>query len=135
VKRIVCDTNVIVSAVHFDGKPMDVLQKAIDGEIRLFYSQAILNETQRILRDKFGYRPARLTEITDILKTYGVEVTPQERLAAVPSDPDDNAIVEAAVAGNCEAIVTGDKDLLRLRSFRGIRMMSAGEFLQQERQR
>jgi putative PIN family toxin of toxin-antitoxin system len=98
VKRVVCDTNVIVSAVHFGGKPMDVLQKAIDGETKLFYSQAILNETQRVLRDKFGYRPARLTEITDILKTYGVEVTPQERLAAVPSDPDDNAIVEAAVA-------------------------------------
>jgi predicted nucleic acid-binding protein len=55
VKRVVCDTNLIVSAVHFGGKPMEVLQKAIDGEIKLFYSQAILNETQRILKDKFGY--------------------------------------------------------------------------------
>jgi predicted nucleic acid-binding protein len=86
VQRIVCDSNVIISAFPIGGKPMAVLQQAIDGEIKLFYSQPIFDETRRILCDKFGYSLARLDEINNILEVCGVKVTPVERLNVVPSD-------------------------------------------------
>ena len=56
-------------------------------------------------------------------------VTPIETIDAVPSDPDDNRILECAVAANSEVIVTGDLDLLRLGSFRGITIERAADFL------
>jgi putative PIN family toxin of toxin-antitoxin system len=130
VKRVVFDSNVIISAFQFGGKPMEVLQMAVDGEIKLFYSQPILEETRRILRDKFGYTAARLDEVTGIIETYGMRVTPTQKLDVVPSDPDDNRIVEAAVAGKCEAVVTGDKDLLRLNEYAGIKMVRVRDFIE-----
>jgi predicted nucleic acid-binding protein len=52
---------------------------------------------------------------------------------SISKAPFDDRIIEAAVAGKCQAIVTGDKDLLRLRNFRGITILTAQELLQQER--
>jgi uncharacterized protein len=56
-------------------------------------------------------------------------VVPGERLNVVARDVDDNRIVETAVAGKSEAIVTGDKDLLSLKEYAGIKMVKVGEFL------
>jgi uncharacterized protein len=128
--RVVCDTNVLVSAFHFGGKPMAVLQQAIDGDIELFFSQPILDEIGRILRDKFGYTPVRLDEFKSILQASGSMVMPTQTLDVVPSDPDENRIVECAVAAKAEAIITGDKDLLRLREFQSIKMVRVRDFLE-----
>jgi predicted nucleic acid-binding protein len=57
-------------------------------------------------------------------------VTPGEFLDAVPADPTDNRILECAVAAGSEVIVSGDKHLLGLGNFRGIEIVSVGEFLQ-----
>jgi putative PIN family toxin of toxin-antitoxin system len=130
VKRIVFDTNLIVSAFQFGGKPMEVLQMAVDGEIILVFSKPILDETLRILRDKFGYSATRLNEVTGIIETCGIRITPTQKLDVVPSDSDDNKIIECAVAGVCEAVITGDKDLLRLGTYEGIKILRVGEFLQ-----
>ena len=62
--------------------------------------------------------------------TFAKLVTPGESLDAVPADPTDNRILECAVAAGSEVIVSGDKHLLGLGSFRGIEIVSVGEFLQ-----
>jgi uncharacterized protein len=129
VKRVVCDTNVLVSAFQFGGKPMDVLRLALDGDIKLIYSQPILDETRRILRDKFGYSAAHLDEAIGIIESCGTRVAPTQKLDVVTSDPEDNSIVEAAVAGQCEAIISGDKDLLRMGSYNEIKMVRVRDFL------
>jgi predicted nucleic acid-binding protein len=59
-------------------------------------------------------------------------VSPTERFQVVASDPDDDRTIEAAVAGQCQAIVTDDQHLLRLRNFRGIKTVTARGLLQQE---
>jgi uncharacterized protein len=51
-------------------------------------------------------------------------------LDVVPGDPDDSQIVEAAIAGGCETIVTGDKDLLRMGEFGGIKMVRVRDYLE-----
>ena len=60
-----------------------------------------------------------------------VRVVPKLRLDVVKDDPDDNRIVECAVHSRSEAIITNDKDLLRMKSYHGIRMMKINEFLRQ----
>ena len=59
-------------------------------------------------------------------------VHPTVRLDVVPDDPDDNHIVETAVAAGADAIITGDKDLLRLENYQGIRMVRVSDFLHTE---
>jgi putative PIN family toxin of toxin-antitoxin system len=93
----------------------------------------MIAEVLRVLRDKFAWPQARPAQAEGTMRKLGEVVTPTEQLEVVASDPDDDRIIEAAVAGKCQAIVTGDKDLLRLRNFRGITILTAQELLQQER--
>lgn len=106
---------------------MDLMQMAVNGEIELIFSQPILDETRCILRDKFGYSASRLDEVTSIIESCGIKVTPTQKLNVVASDPEDNKIIEAA---GCEAVISGDKDLLRLGSYEGIKMLRVWEVLQ-----
>ena len=59
-------------------------------------------------------------------------VTPTESLNVVTEDPDDDRILECAVASGSDVIVTGDNDLLRLRAYQSIRIMKTADFLQSE---
>ena len=59
-----------------------------------------------------------------------MRVVSTERLNVVPDDEDDNRVLECAVAGECECVVTGDGDLLRMGSYEGIRILRVGEFLE-----
>ena len=76
MKRVVADTNVLVSAVQFGGKPKQLLDLAVDGEVDLAISEAILEETLRVLRDKFHHTPEQLTETDKQLRVIGRIVTP-----------------------------------------------------------
>lgn len=129
MRRVVADTNVLVSAIQFGGKPKQFLDLAADGHIDLATSEAILEETLRVLRDKFLYTPDKLTETHKQLRVIARTVTPTENIHAVDADPSDNRILECAVAADTECIVSGDRHLLALGSFRGIPIQRVGEFL------
>ena len=129
MKRVVADTNVLVSAIQFGGKPKHLLDLAVDGHVDLAVSEAILEETLRILRDKFNRTPGELRETGQQLRVVGRIVTPTERIAVIDADPSDDRILECAVAADAEVIVSGDKHLLALGSFRGMPIQRVGEFL------
>jgi uncharacterized protein len=78
VRRVVADTNVLVSAIQFGGKPKQLLDLASDGHIDLAISDAILEETLRILRDKFHHAPDELREADQQLRVIARAVTPTE---------------------------------------------------------
>ncbi len=127
--KVVADTNVIVSAIVFGGKPQAILDLAQDGQIELFISDDILAETTRILRDKFHRTPEQLRNDIMALEATTTHVKPTERIEAVRGDADDDRILECAVAAGAETVVTGDAHLLSLGSFRGIRIQRVAEFL------
>lgn len=102
---------------------------AAEGEFEVAISDPIVTELQRVLALKFGWSETRAIEAIATIAAFTKRVTPIETIDAVPSDPDDNRILECAVAANSEVIVTGDLDLLRLGSFRGITIESAADFL------
>jgi uncharacterized protein len=129
VRRVVADTNVLVSALQFGGKPKQLLDLAVDGQLDLALSEPILGETLRVLREKFRRTAEDLREADKQLRVVCRIVIPTESIMAVDADPSDDRVLECAVAADAEVIVTGDKHLLALESFRGIAVQRVREFL------
>lgn len=128
--RITIDTNVYISALNYPKSgPYQLLQMAQDGEIQVAISDAVMHEVLRIMRDKFHASPQDLKDAEELIAGCTERVSPTEVLEVVKDDPDDNRIVECAVASASDCIVTGDKDLLRMGQYSGIKMMTVSDFL------
>jgi putative PIN family toxin of toxin-antitoxin system len=127
--RIALDTNVIISAVVFGGLPRQVLDLAALGMCSFYFSPAIQAEVERILGEKFGWSAEEIEAATRTVWSFGTRVDPQVSLAVVTDDPDDDRILECAVAAHADAIVSGDRHLLRLGSFESILIQSSRQFL------
>jgi uncharacterized protein len=127
--RVTADSNIYVSAILFGGKPMVLLKLGLSRRIRLFISDDILDETLEVLREKFKRSPARLVVFEEFIRACTYHVTPTETLDVVPDDPDDNRVLECAVAGRCDYVVSGDGDLLRMGSFREIKIVTVSQFM------
>jgi len=132
VVRVVLDTNVLISAILFGGKPRQILEKAIRGEIQLCISEPILEELRGVLRrPKFDYSPEAVQVILTELMGTADFINPSETLNIVPEDPEDNRILECAVEAEANYIVTGDIHLLRLGSYQDIKVLNAVAFLEE----
>ena len=119
--RIVLDTNVyIAAALSGYGFSEDILKIAVRANLAIIISEEILLEIERKLIDKFNWSQADIdTFLFRIRKITGV-VSITQKLFVVTRDPDDNKILECAVSGEAELIVTLDQDLIKLKRFRGI---------------
>ena len=100
------------------------MEMAFSGEVSLFISDAILQETLRVLRDKFGLSEERLARAERYLETCTTRVKPSGEIGAIKDDPDDNRVLECAEAAGCDYIITGDLDLLRLGTYGAIRIIT-----------
>ena len=129
--RFVIDTNLIVSGIISSGLPRQLLNAARAGEFELCTSEALLAELQRVLgRTKFADRLAGQTpeSITGDLRILAVVVAPVDVPRVVPTDPDDDQVLAAALAGAADLIASGDRrDLLPLASYQGIPIVTARE--------
>ncbi len=129
--KVVLDTNVLISAILFGGKPRQILEKAIRGEIRLCLSDPILEEIKGVLqRLKFDYSPEMIQFILTELMGIAHFVNPSETIDVVLEDPDDNRILECAVEAGANYIITGDSHLLKLSRYLNIEVLNAAAFLE-----
>ena len=119
---VTADTNVYISAFISGGRPRQLLEAARRGAIRLA-------ELDRVLRDKFRVSDDTRRETTDTLAALTTFVIPTRRIEAVPEDPDDNRVLECAVAAGSRYIVTGDRALLRLGRFEGVQIVRVADFM------
>ncbi len=127
--RLVFDTNVLVAAFVFPGGSGDqALQRVVEERDQLLISKPILDELLGVLARKFSRDAEELARIAVFLGEVATVVQPRQRLRVVKDDPD-NRILECAVAGRAEAIVTGDRALLALREFRGVRVVGLRDYL------
>ena len=108
------------------------MEMALSGEVSLFISDAILQETLRVLRDKFSFSDERLARAERYIDACTTRAKPSGKIDAVKEDPDDNRVLECAEAAGCGYIITGDLDLLRLHNYREIQIMTVRSFLEQE---
>lgn len=108
--RVVFDSNVYISALLFDGPPRQILTLALNGEVVLIASDAILAETAGKLRNKFSWPEHRIEQFVRATGRLAELCKPMNRLSVV-SDEADNRILECAIAGDANLIISGDKHL------------------------
>ena len=94
-------------------------------------STVLLEELRRVLEEKMGFSPESLREALEIVIEHSEVVAPSCQFQVIHADPDDDRVLECAVEGKAEAIVTGDQHLLKLESFQSIPIVTPREFLLQ----
>jgi putative PIN family toxin of toxin-antitoxin system len=128
--RVVADTNVFISALMFGGLPGRFLDLALRRRFTLVTSEALLDELDEKLRGKFAVSKSDALAIRARLKSNANLVEPDFQLNAVPDDPDDNRVLECAVAGKADSVVSGDRHLLRIGCYEGIAIVTVRQFLE-----
>ena len=126
--RLVLDTNVVASALLWDGPPRQLLEVARAGRIELFTSPPLLTELTEILaRAKFARKIAASRFTTDqLIDRYSMLAAPVSptSIPRTARDPDDDLVLGTALTARADVIVTGDKDLLTLHPWQGIRILN-----------
>ena len=131
MRRVVCDTNIYISALIFPGgKPEKVIKLATRKEIKLFISSFILSELGSVLVDKFDLSKPKIGKILSYISEFAILVEPQCRVSVVKKEENDNRIIECALECRADFLITGDKrHLLPLREYKGIKIVNADQFL------
>ncbi|HMC29558.1 MAG TPA: putative toxin-antitoxin system toxin component, PIN family, partial [Candidatus Angelobacter sp.] len=123
------DSNIYVSALQFGGVPLQFLNAARNGAFRLAISEALIAEIRGVLLEKFRWPEERLDEAIANLLDFTQLVKPTYTVSVIADDPDDDRIIECAIASSSQFIVSGDKHLLRLTRYENIRILKVSEFL------
>ncbi len=129
--RAVLDTNVLISSVIATGVPHEIVVKGFSSEYQIVVSVATLTEFRDTLLkypEKFHMDEEDVQQEVETIRYFAEFVDPDEEITAVEADPDDDKFLEAAVAGNVDYIVSGDRHLLDLGSFRGIDIVEPRTF-------
>lgn len=126
---VVFDTNILFSATGWRGSPFQCVELARAGKVEAATCPELVEELAGKLEMKLGFSPEQSAEtLADYLSFLRVVSIPKT-LDAVPRDVEDNAVLECALESKAEFIVSGDEDLLVLKSFRGVQIVRAREFL------
>jgi putative PIN family toxin of toxin-antitoxin system len=128
---LVLDTNVLIAAFIARGVCGDLLEHCVR-QHKLVTSEFILNEFREKLTSKFKFTSVEADSAAALLLTRMVVVDPAELPSPTCRDPDDDNVLATAVAGNCDCIITGDRDLLVLQRFSGVDIVSPSDFLEYE---
>lgn len=134
--RVILDTNVLVSAfLSLAGPPARILQQWEQGAFDFIVSEALLAEYRRVLAyqhvaSHHGLTPHEIDEAVEAIRDFALVVEPQEMLTVITADLADNRVLECAIAGDADYIVSGDtRHLLPLQEYRGIIILSPTAFL------
>ena len=133
--KIVLDTNVWLSGVFWDGEASKILEKAENKNIQIIISEDILSEIITVLNKESKFQKYILNlklSIEDLLRTIlsiSTLIETKTKLDIIKADPKDNIILEAAIEGKVEYLISYDNHLLNMIEFRNIKIVSPGEFL------
>jgi putative PIN family toxin of toxin-antitoxin system len=127
--RVVADTNIYISALVFGGLPDVFLKRAFLGAFLLVTSPALLDELDETLRLKFNVSPEKASITRARLEKIAHVVEPDVTLDIIKDDPDDDRVLECAVTGKADYIVSGDRHLLKLGIFDSIPILTVRQFM------
>lgn len=125
---VVLDTNIFISSLVFGGKPRQILNLIVEDNIEGVISSIIIAEIKDVIYKKFLNFSKDLELLETQIKDKFVIVNPKILLNVVRDNPD-NRILEAAIEGDCDFIVTGDLELLELGTYQGVTILNATAFL------
>jgi len=132
--KIVLDTNILISGTFWTGKPYKILEKAEKENITLCSSPELIAEYyEKISSDEIIEKSQEKNLIINSIMQKVISnfmiVQPKEKIGAIKTDPDDNIVLEWAVEAKADYIISQDYHLLDLKEFRGIKILSAEDFL------
>ena len=129
--RLVLDTNVVASAMLWGGNPKLLLQARREKRIELFTSVPMLAElTDILVRPKFARKiAASLLTVDQLVDGYAAltQVVRPTLTPRIVSDPDDDVVIGTALAAKADLLVTGDRGLLDVGAYQGIRIVGVSE--------
>ena len=133
--RLVLDTNTVVSGLLWDNEPSRLIDEGLQGRVELLTSQALLLELGDVLpRRKLAQRVAASgLSVAQLVARYAVlaqSVLPAD-ISRIATDPDDDQVLACALAARADLIVSGDADLLNLKAYQGIPIVTVAEALMQ----
>lgn len=126
--RVVIDTNVWLSALYFSGNPAKVVHLAEEKKIVSLTSEFILDELKEKMVIDF-HTPTFAAYATISYIQSISEAVPTKGIDFGLRDEDDNLVLETAISGRCQFLITGDKDLLSLKEYNGIKVVTPTQFL------
>ena len=128
--KIVLDTNVILSAILFGGKPRQVLDAATSGQVRMCISEKLISELEGVLhREKFALDSRVVSAIVAELTSTAELVQPTTHASAIKDDPSDNDVLDCALEAKAVYIVSGDRHLLALGRCKDVLILNPDDFL------
>ncbi|MBE0425453.1 MAG: putative toxin-antitoxin system toxin component, PIN family [Nitrospirae bacterium] len=128
--RVVFDTNIFISALVIPrSQAKKAISKIIEGDDILLISKEIINEVLSVLSSKFSRDREALSHVAVTLSELGELITPMKRIGIL-RDESDNRILECALSGHADVIVTDDKDMLKLGVYKNVRIISLKEYLE-----
>jgi len=127
--KVVLDTNVFISALFWKGAPYQIFREILKGAILNFVSPQILKELKERLLYKFKLPLEKVKEYLETVVFNSKITYPKKKLNIVKKDPSDNKIIECALEAKASFIISGDRHLLEIREYKGIKIISPKEFL------
>ena len=127
--RVVFDTNILISALLFPGgQGQQALERILEGKDHLLISQPILYELLEVLGRKFSRDREEISRVAIFLGDLGEMIQPRSKIHVL-KDEADNRILECAVAGQADTIVTGDRAMLKHQHYQQIKIISLKSYL------
>ena len=129
-QKIVIDTNVLISAFGWNGTPRRVFEYALSGKVELLVSNGQFRELERVIQyPKLGFTEGQRKRFLAFVLEACTLVENSGRLAVVVEDPSDDVLLETAVEHGASWLVTGDRHLLKFKTFQGVQILTPVGFL------
>ncbi|HLC78461.1 MAG TPA: putative toxin-antitoxin system toxin component, PIN family [Candidatus Nanoarchaeia archaeon] len=132
--KITTDTNVLISSTFWEGVSDKIMQKVENKEVELILSRELINEFMEVLdydeiKDKIKDKNLKVRRSVEKIISISTIVEPSQKFEIVKDDLDDNMVINCAVEGNVDYVVTQDEHLLKIKEFKGIKIVKPEEFL------
>ncbi len=129
--KIVLDTNIFISSFFWNGNQRRVLERIIEGIDRLYICNEILEEISSVMRrPKFKLEENHIEYFIKSIEEVSVKMLLKGTVKGISRDEEDDKILECALLGKADFIITGDNDLLELKEYKKIKIMTAAEYLE-----
>ena len=129
--KIVVDTNVVISGIFFGGVPRKIVEAVADGAIDAYATAESLDEYMGIIASMIERKQGRINQSILSPLFSAIKIIETESRIEVCRDPDDNKFIECAVDAKALYIVSGDNDLLDIKEYDGICIITAKEFCEE----
>ena len=133
--KVTVDTNFLISATQWNySVGHKLLNEFILSEtkiFKIFTTQDILDETIKVLERDFEYSKNEAKNIIEKILLFASLIEPKQKVEIIKDDPDDNKVIECAIESSSDYIITYDKHLLKLKEYKGIRIVKPEEILKE----